>query len=447
MKQIKVLLWFDVEDYLTEESDEAFYDILNILDEFGVRATLKFCTKKVELFRKRGRNDILEMLKRHELCFHTTEHSVHPLPTEYLEHYGFNEGSAEFFQREYPGFLKLSELTGQHLLSYGHPGVAWAPQAFAATRRMGVPTYMDAHPIMDVNGGIFWYAGLYCMTGLSNLIHSQHESKQLEHMCRAFDEMDMSGEDIVFLSIYDHPTELVATEFWDEINFAHGRNPVQYQSAPLRTREAYEENLAAIRGFLEYTGKKENVEYITATEAMRYEKQRTKPIKIADLQEFAAAFNGEVTYQSIQGGMLTPSEILVLLAKAVTGRMLVPEMLYGPEEEKTSLIYTKIVNVHSLAETVLSEREFVMGYPQLKSLYRVDDNFLNPVDIFCTLAKALREGTETAEIQTGRLAAADHVDGDYQFGGNWVVWADDFQAPGIIKHTKLQCWTLKPAIV
>lgn len=84
MKQIKVLLWFDVEDYLTAESDDAFYDILGILDEFGVRATLKFCTKKLELLQKKGRTDILEKLKRHELCFHTTEHSVHPLPTEYL---------------------------------------------------------------------------------------------------------------------------------------------------------------------------------------------------------------------------------------------------------------------------------------------------------------------------------------------------------------------------
>ena len=78
MKQIKVLLWFDVEDYLTAESDDAFYDILRILDEYGVRATLKFCTKKVELLQKKGRTDILEKLKRHELCFHTTEHSIHP---------------------------------------------------------------------------------------------------------------------------------------------------------------------------------------------------------------------------------------------------------------------------------------------------------------------------------------------------------------------------------
>lgn len=107
---------------------------------------------------------------------------------------------------------------------------------------------------------------------------------------------------------------------------------------------------------------------------------------------------------------------LTLLAKAVTGRMLVPELLYGPEKEERSIVHAATVSAQELAEAVLTERDYVMGYPQLKSLYRVGDHFLNPADLFCTLAKALREGTDTVEVQTGRLAAADHVDESYQFG-------------------------------
>lgn len=447
MKQIKILLWFDVEDYITPESDDAFYDILNILDEFGVRATLKFCTDKMELLEKKGRRDILQKLRRHELCFHTTHHSIHPLPTEYLEHFGFREGTEEFYKREYPGFQKLAQLTGQHLVSYGHPGVAWAPQAFAAARRMGITTYMDAHPILNVDGGAFWYAGLYCMTGLKNLIHSRHEPDQQKHMCQAFDEMDMSGEDVVFLSIYDHPTEMAAQEFWDEVNFAHGKNPDIYRPAPLRTQEQYRECLSALAGFLQYTGQKENVEYITATEAMRYEHQRKVPLKIEDIKAYAETFDGNITYQKVQGGMLASSELLTLLAKAVKGLMMVPELMYGPEKEEKSVISNKNVSARELADAVLNDREYVMGYSQMKSLYRVGENFLNPIDLFCTLAEALRSGKDRVEVHTGRLAAEDHVDEQYQFGGNWIVWAEDFKAPEIVKQTKLQCWTLKPVIV
>ena len=94
--QTKILLWFDVEDYATIESDDAFAELLDMLDEVGVRCTIKFCAKKLGLLRERGRTDILEKLSRHELSFHTTLHSVHPLPTEYLDHYGFRAGAEEF---------------------------------------------------------------------------------------------------------------------------------------------------------------------------------------------------------------------------------------------------------------------------------------------------------------------------------------------------------------
>ena len=77
--QKKILLWFDVEDYATIESDGAFAELLTMLDETGVRATIKFCAKKLDLLRQRGRTDILSRLASHELSFHTTLHSVHGL--------------------------------------------------------------------------------------------------------------------------------------------------------------------------------------------------------------------------------------------------------------------------------------------------------------------------------------------------------------------------------
>ena len=72
MKQIKILLWFDVEDYVTPESDDAFLQLLQMLDEVGVRATIKFCTEKVERLKRLGRDDIFRYLPNHEVAFHTT---------------------------------------------------------------------------------------------------------------------------------------------------------------------------------------------------------------------------------------------------------------------------------------------------------------------------------------------------------------------------------------
>ena len=44
---IKVLLWFDVEDYATVESDDAFAQLLRMLEDTGARSTIKFCAKKL----------------------------------------------------------------------------------------------------------------------------------------------------------------------------------------------------------------------------------------------------------------------------------------------------------------------------------------------------------------------------------------------------------------
>ena len=133
------------------------------------------------------------------------------------------------------------------------------------------------------------------------------------------------------------------------------------------------------------------------------------------------------------------------MARRLTGRMLVPELIYGPEEDLPSHVNGSI-RVSALAEAVFSQADRVLGFKQLPVYYRVDGSLINPVDAFATLAAAIRSGAESLELVHGRLAAADHVDRNYQFGGAWILWADDFKAQGIIEHTALQTWTLKPAV-
>ena len=124
---------------------------------------------------------------------------------------------------------------------------------------------------------------------------------------------------------------------------------------------------------------------------------------------------------------------------------MLPELLYGPERHEKSVVVSP-VSAKALAEAVFSDRTHVFGYKQLPVLYRVGDNFINPVDAFATLSKALQEGLDQVEVQTGRLAAADRVDRGVEFGGGWDLWEEDFKAENIIEQTVLQCWTLKPAV-
>lgn len=444
--ETKIFLWFDVEDYATIESDDAFAELLEMLDETGARSTIKFCVKKLELLRERGRRDILDRLPNHEMSFHTTNHSVHPLPTEYLDRFGFAAGAAEFDRKELAGFRSLQDITGQNVTSYGQPGEAWAPQVFPALKKWGITTYLDAHPILGIDGKSFWYGGILCYTDLKNLIRLQHQDGGQEQYIRDFDNIDRSGQEIVFVSTYDHPTEFSCEVFWDEVNFSHGKNPQLLQPAPLRAPGEQTRFIRMLKQFILHTQKQEHVEYITASQGIGLEINRKTPVAEADLKAIAESMGNDVTFVKCGAAYLSAAEVFSLAARHLTGRLPIPELLYGPEEFEESVVIREEVSAKELAEAAYGQFDLALGFKQLKSLYRVGGNFLNPVDVLCTMLEAVRSGKPTVKVQRGTLAAAKYVRDDFKFGGGWVLWADDFKAENIFKHTRLQTWTLKPAL-
>ncbi|KAB0576271.1 hypothetical protein EI53_02160 [Fusobacterium naviforme] len=445
MKKKKILLWYDVEDYVTVESEEALLKLLGLMHEYGVRATLKICTKKYEQLIQNGRTDILKLFADHELAFHMTTHSVHPIPSEYLDRMGFEEGAREFDRRENEGFEKLKEFSGQNLTSYGHPGVAWAPQVFPVLRKWGIRTYLDVHDILEIEGQPFWFGGVLCYTKLNNLAHLDKDASECS-LIKSVENMDESGcQNVVFLSMYDHPHELICTEFWDSVNFSRGKNPPYLTPAPLRKEGEFERLLDHYRVFFEYVAKHEDIEFVTAQQAMHYEEPRLCSIRANDIYDLAVELGNEVIFKKIKSGWLSASEILNLMSRYLTGRFLIPEMIYGPEHYESSVVHSKIA-VKELAEAVFTETHNVFGYKQLPPLYRIGDNFINPVDAFATLAMAICKKRAEVEVQIGKFTAENYVNKNIKFGGDWDLWRDDFRAENIINQTILQTWTLKPSV-
>lgn len=323
---------------------------------------------------------------------------------------------------------------------------AWAPQVFPALKKWGKATYLDAHPIIGTDGSPFWYGGILCLTRLINLIHMKHDESALARMKADFDGMNLAAEKTVFLSVYDHPTELCCSEFWDEINFAKGRNPAVLKPAPLRADGEMERYVHALREFISYTLRSDRVEYCTASEALRYERVRQTPISAGALCRYAKSFDGNVDYALLEDAYVSAQELFSLASRRLTGRALLPEFMYGPEKFEASVVRENAVSARELAQAAYGQYDKVLGYKQMLSLYRVGDHFLNPVDLLCTMLEAIHTGEELVEIKTGKLAAAEHVDETYRFGGNWILWNDLFEGKRIVDQTKLQAWTLKPAI-
>src|SRR5438105_5859522 len=101
--KVYVVLWFDTEDYILPASDDAALRLAEFLSRQKIRATFKVVGEKARTLEARGRRDVIEALKKHEIGYHANFHSVHPTPAMYLANLGWDAGVAEFDRRERPG--------------------------------------------------------------------------------------------------------------------------------------------------------------------------------------------------------------------------------------------------------------------------------------------------------------------------------------------------------
>src|SRR6266478_2049928 len=102
--KVYVVLWFDTEDYILPASDDAALHVAGFLSQEKVRATFKVVGEKARTLERRGRTDVIEALKKHEIGYHSNFHSVQPTPALYLSNLGWDDGVAEFDRRERPGY-------------------------------------------------------------------------------------------------------------------------------------------------------------------------------------------------------------------------------------------------------------------------------------------------------------------------------------------------------
>ena len=158
--KVYVILWFDTEDYILPASDDAALRLAEFLTRRKVPATFKVVGEKARTLERRGRDDVIAALKKHEIGFHSNFHSVQPTPAVYLSNLGWDEGVAEFERRESPGLESVQRIFGVRPSCYGQPGSSWAPQSYGALRKWGVPVYLDGGLHVDLDGRPCYYCGI-----------------------------------------------------------------------------------------------------------------------------------------------------------------------------------------------------------------------------------------------------------------------------------------------
>jgi hypothetical protein len=479
--RVDVILWFDTEDYLLPADDDACLRLATMLDERHIRATFKVVGEKARVLERRGRQDVIAALKKHDIAYHANFHSVHPTPTEYLADCGLLDGINEFVRREGGGAADVRRIFDVPTLAcYGQPGSSWAPQAVAALKSIGigphgVPCYVDEGDHVGLDEQPFWYANVLSVYHMGQNytrmeLHDPAAVKPAEEKVSAIAER-LRAKGGGLISIFYHPCEWVHREFWDGVNFRRGANPPREKWRPPPQRSA-EETEAAFQRFgqyIDFIAKLPNIRFITASDLplIYPDPLRSTGASADEVAELAARLCGAgaaaLDFQFINRRAYSAADQFELLTVAVGALLsggaphwpLKATGLLGPDSapSKTSLSH---IDWPAFRDTTLDVLSFIQTEHRVPSRVFVGAEAVAPADYLAALAAVYQ-----AYQKSGRLPLESGVDWGKQvelrstrnvaedtpglFGG-WIIHKEGFRAPQLMELARLQAWTLKPAL-
>ncbi len=457
---VSVILWFDTEDYLLPADDDATLRLARWLTKEKVHATFKVVGEKARVLEQRGRRDVIAALKQHEIGFHSDLHSVHPTPAEYMSALGWDEGTAEFLRRETPGVASIRRIFGVSPSCYGQPGSSWAPQAYAAIRKLGMNVYLDSATHVRLDGKPFFYGGVLTLIELQHTLRTKLSApRELEEAKTAFRSAydDLTAQGGGLISVFYHPNEFVHREFWDAVNFREGANPPRAGWIPPRVKAPADSHTAFenFEGYIRFMKTLPGLRFVTASEAARLYRDRAqgRTFTKAEVREVAATVMAQGPGFQVRGDhALAASEVLALLTRAFLGERLVLQGTpFGPSEPPRSLGPVASTTASQFDRTTADVADYLARHGRVPSTIWLGSAAVSPEVYLRALAQAVSlklDGQPLLEValSSAELTAAVRVaDDDPRKLWGWVIFPRGFRAPEMMALARRQAWTLKPA--
>jgi polysaccharide deacetylase len=469
---VYVVLWFDEEDYILPQDDDATLRLAQTLTKLDVRATFKIVGEKARVLEQRNRKDVIAALKRHEIGYHSNTHSQQPTVAVYLQNADWETGTAEFYRRELAGVKDIQRIFGVTPTCYGQPGSSWAPQAYPALRRMGIRMYLDEADHVGIDDQPFYYARLLNVFKMRSMLarmelaggNSLAEGKA--RFTAAYDKLRAQGGGTI--SIYYHPSEWVHAEFWDAVNFSHGANPPRAQWQQPKTRPAGETETAFndFEAYIRFIKTQPGVRFVTANEMTQLfeDEAGTHEFVRDELLDLARRTQAGITFQRFDGYALSAADAFVLLTTAMSSYLQHQQWpaatalinVYGPAQPFSASVggvRPASVSSEAFGAAVKDATEYLSVYGRIPDEIWIGSQNLSPADYLATLADVTERvgsgGAIPAEVtlKQGHFAADRYVAADSPDLWGWVIFPDGFHAPHIVELARLQAWTLKPAVM
>ncbi|MBS1786999.1 MAG: polysaccharide deacetylase family protein [Acidobacteria bacterium] len=466
---IYVTLWFDTEDYVLPQSDDAAKRLAEMLTRLGIKATFKVVGEKARVLEQRGRKDVIAALKKHEIGYHSNLHSGQPTPAVYLQNVNWEDGSAEFYRREAQGVHDIERIFGVTPVCYGQPGSSWGPQSYPALKQMGVSMYLDEANHVGIDDQPFYYGGMLNVFKMrstvvrmdlgktDNLVEAQKEFQQ------AAEKLRQRGGGTI--SIYYHPCEFIHREFWDGVNFRRGANPPrsEWKLPPMQTAEQIERNFRDFEQYVQFIQKQPGVSFAHCADLIKLYEDRALTFNFTqkEIASLARSVQKEIGFQKMSGFTLSAADTFVLLTEAYLSLLdgkqqpLKLKSIYGPARAFSPSMggsRPTTIRLIEFTEAMRDVSRFIQAQGRMPDEVWIGAQSISPQDYLATLGAVIEnwkgyDANLPVNLRQGHFTAGQYVAEDSTKLWGWVIFPEGFHAPKLMELARLQAWTLKPAIL
>jgi peptidoglycan/xylan/chitin deacetylase (PgdA/CDA1 family) len=460
-----LVVTFDVEDYISPEAeriDDIPKWLAGIMTEEGVTGTFFVIGEKARSLEKRGRQDVIAAMARHDIGSHTNLGSLHPTVTEVLERAGWAAGVRKMRAQESAGLRELERIFGVPVKILARHGGSYGPQLVCALGQMKV-AYQGSPASLPGRDVVWFCNALNFSAQYSGGFDDAYYRDDLFET--VFDKLKvdlprLAKTSEVLALFAGHPTKIRAEEFWD-LNFYAGKNtpPNAWRAPRLRPAEAMTTAQENFRRMMRYLKGRDDIEITTYRALVDLYSQQEESITAEELAGMASAALKMKTLAP--SDKFSPAEAFAGLAKAIvafakpgalprsvkTGHPLGP--LRMPPERPGMVRVTSedayrlagealdIINRTGTLPAWLSVGKVRLGTGSLFALFSA---------VFLDLNAKKPGGVYQAPVfepypRTNEPVIIKEVEG-YK---SWPVHRRDLDMSRIVEFTRLQLWTLKPA--
>lgn len=459
-----LVVTFDVEDYITPESehiDDIPKWLAEIMTEEGVTGTFFVIGEKARSLEKRGCQDVIAAMAKHDIGSHTNFGSIHPTVTEELEKAGWDDGAQRMYEQESAGISELERIFGVPVTILARHGGSYGPQLVTALGRMnagyqGSPASLPGHDVVWFCNALNFsaqYAGfddVYYRDDLFEPVFDKLKAELPEQVRTA---------DVLAL-FAGHPTKIRAEEFWD-LNFYDGKNtePGEWRTPRLRPQETMATAQKNFRRMMRWLKGRDDIEitnyralmdvYSGQKETMTREEIRAVAAVTLETKVLAPtdAFSPAEVFAGLARAIIDYQETGTLPLSLGAARPLGPTEMPSPQPEIARL---KLEDVYGLAREadMLIKRDWA-----LPATLRVGNARVGTGSLFALFSAVyldmdsgkLRPEYEVPSFEPFPRTNEAKIIAEVEGYKGWPVHRPDLDMSRIAEFTKLQLWTLKPA--